>query len=121
MDEMRRVPLFSKVLPVSSRTFARFRELCAAGFSGRTGTRLVRALSGRESPTGRETPSRREAGTGLVLYALLVPFGVRALVGRYWVTGSLLTAIGLVGCLGIVLRNLGSPSPKDGPGDGGPT
>ena len=119
MDEMRRVPLFSKVLPVSSRTFARFRELCAAGFSGRTGTRLVRALSGRESPTGRETPSRREAGAGLVLYALLVPFGVRALVGRYWVTGSLLTAIGLVGGAGIALRNLGPGAPGDGRNTGG--
>ena len=101
---MRRVPLFSKVLPVSSRTGARLRELCAAGFSGRTGTRLVRALSGAQSHAGRETPSRREAGTGLVLYALLVPFGVRALVG----------------CLGIALRNLGSPSSTNGAGDGGP-
>ena len=118
---MRRVPLFSKVLPVSSRTGARLRELCAAGISAKPGARLLRAIAGTQTPAGRETPSRREARAGLVLYALLLPFGIRALVGRYWVTGSLLTAIGLVGCLGIVLRNLGSPSPKDGPGDGGPT
>ena len=117
---MRRVPLFSKVLPVSSRTGLRFREL-RAGFTRNALVRRLRTLSGAQSPAGRETPSRREAGTGLVLYALLVPFGIRALVGRYWVTGSLLTAIGLVGCLGIVLRNLGSPSTTEGPDDGGPT
>ena len=117
---MRRVPLFSKVLPVSARTIARFRELCAMEFAGRTGTRLVRAISGAETPTGREIPSRREAGTGLVLYALLIPFGVRALWAGYLVTGSLLTAIGLIGCGGIALRNLGPGSPSDEPDDGGP-
>ena len=44
---------------------------------------LIRTLSGAEMPAGRETPSRPEAKAGLVLYALLVPFGIRALAGHY--------------------------------------
>ncbi len=120
MDEMRRIPLFTKLLPVSSRTIARFREFCAMGFAGRAGTRLARALSGAETSAGQEIPSRREAWVGLVLYALLVPFGVRALWAGYLVTGSLLTAIGLIGCAGIALRNMRLPSPTDEPDGGGP-
>ena len=133
--------------PKRSRRFVpglslpRLRTLRGGGLGKSALSRLVRILSGTGTPAGREIPSRREAGAGLVLYALLVPFGLWDLVSRDFVTGTLLTAIGLVGGAGIARRNLGPGAPRDGwdshgastvmsdrpgsppdgPGDGSPT
>lgn len=126
---------------VPGLSLPRLRTLPGGGLGKSALLRLVRLLSGTGTPAGREIPSRREAGAGLVLYALLVPFGLWDLVSRDFVTGTLLTAIGLVGGAGIALRNLvpGAPgdarnshgastvmsdmpgSPTAGPGDGSPT
>ena len=126
---------------VPGLSLPRLRTLRDGGLTRSALSRLVRLLSGTGTPAGREIPSRREAGAGLVLYALLVPFGLWDLVSRDFVTGTLLTAIGLVGGAGIALRNLGPGAPRDGwnshgastvmsdmpgsppdgPGDGGPT
>ena len=99
---------------VPGLSLPRLRTLRDGGLTRSALSRLVRLLSGTGTPAGREIPSRREAGGGLVLYALLVPFGLWALVSRYWVTGTLLTAIGLVGGAGIARRNLGPGAPRDG-------
>ena len=134
-------------VPKRSRWFVpglslpRLRTIHDGGITRSALSRLVRILSGTGTPAGREIPSRREAGAGLVLYALLVPFGLWDLVSRDFVTGTLLTVIGLVGGAGIALRNLGPGAPRDGrnshgastvmsdmpgspttgPGDGSPT
>ena len=107
---------------VPGLSLPRLRTLSGGGLAKNALPRLVRLLSGAGTPAGREIPSRREAGAGLVLYALLVPFGLWALGSRDFVTGSLLTAIGAVGVAGIALRNLARPgAPGDGRSDGGPT
>ena len=111
--------------PTRSRKFipapylSRLRTICDGGLTRSALLRLVRSLSGANTPSGREIPSRREAKAGLVLYALLVPFGLWALVSRDFVTGSLLTAIGVVGCAGIAGRNLGTGAPRDEQNKGG--
>ena len=118
---MRPLRLLRKALPVSSRTVFRFRELCAGSLTRSALARLVRRLSGDQTPAGREIPSRREAWGGFVLYALLVPFGLWALRDGSLVTGTLLTAIGCTGCAGIALRNMTGPgSPPGGRNEGGP-
>ena len=104
---------------VPGLSLPRLRTLRDGGLTRSALSRLVRLLSGTGTPAGREIPSRREAGAGLVLYALLVPFGLWDLVSRDFVTGTLLTAIGLVGGAGIALRNLGPGAPRDGRNTGG--
>ena len=107
MSAPKRRPVFpAPLLP-------RLRTLRDGGLTRSALSRLVRILSGAGTPAGREIPSRREAGAGLVLYALLVPFGLWDLVSRDFVTGTLLTAIGLVGGAGIALRNLVPRAPGD--------
>lgn len=103
--------LLPRIFPLRSRGLL-FPEAGSFLFSKGGLSRLVRKVSGEGSETGRELPSRGQAWTGLVLYGLLIPFGIWALLGRAWVTGSLLTGIGAVGSAGMVVRNLWSgPNP----------
>jgi hypothetical protein len=104
---------------LSGLPLPRLRTIGSGGLTRSAPLRFVRLLSGANTPAGREIPSRREAGAGLVLYALLIPFDIWALDSRDFVTGSLLTAIGLVGCAGIALRNLCPGAPRDGQDKGG--
>ena len=103
--------LLPRIFPLRSRGLL-FREAGSFRFSKGGLSRLVRKISGEGSETGRDLPSRGQAWTGLVLYGLLIPFGIWALLGRAWVTGTLLTGIGAVGSAGMVVRNLWSgPNP----------
>ena len=113
--------LLPRIFPFRSRGLL-FREAGSFRFSEGGLSRLVRKLSGEGSESGRALPSRGQAWTGLVLYGLLVPFGIWALLGRAWVTGTLLLGIGAVGSAGMVVRNLwpGPNPPQNGPGEGSP-
>ena len=103
--------LLPRIFPLRSRGLL-FREAGSFRFSKGELSRLVRKISGEGSETGRELPSRGQAWTGLVLYGLLIPFGIWVLLGCAWVTGTLLPGIGLVGSAGMVVRNLWSgPNP----------
>ena len=107
--------LLPRIFPLRSRDLL-FREAGSFRFSEGGLSRLVRKISGEGSESGRDRPSRGQAWTGLVLYGLLIPFGIWALLGRAWVTGSLLLGIGAVGSAGIAVRNLWSepdPPPTD--------
>lgn len=103
--------LLPRIFPLRSRGLL-FREAGSFRFSKGGLSSLVRKVSGEGSETGRERPSRSQEWIGLVLYGLLIPFGIWALLGRAWVTGTLLTGIGAIGSAGMVVRNLWSgPDP----------
>ena len=103
-----RTPLWKRLPfhpPVS-----RLREIWPSGILRGTLSALVRKISGAGEAAGKDAPSRRQSFVGLVLYSLLIPFGIQALWAHYWVTGPLLLGIGFAGVAGIAVRNLGPRS-----------